>query len=89
MQSIDEVTGMAQDSGASLEQISNLANDSSSRVAAIATAATEQSAASEEINRNIAEVNDLSNTMAEAMHKAAAEVDAMTRQAHVIASILE
>lgn len=89
VRAIDGVTGMAQDSGNSLEQIFSLANDSSSRVAAIATAATEQSAASEEINRNIAEVNDLSSIMAEAMNKAAAEVDAMTRQAQVIASILD
>ncbi|WP_165064867.1 methyl-accepting chemotaxis protein [Desulfovibrio sp. ZJ200] len=89
VRAIDEVTGMAQDSGGSLEQIFSLANDSSSRVAAIATAATEQSAASEEINRNIAEVNDLSSNMAEAMNNAAAEVDAMNRQAQVIAAILD
>ena len=86
---IDEVTGMAQDSGRALEEISALANDSSSRVTAIATAATEQSAASEEINRAISEVNALSADMAEAMERAAVEVRGMSALAHEIKKLLD
>ena len=73
----------------SLQQISALAEDSSSRVSAIATAATEQSAASEEINRNISEVNYLSADIAEAMEGASSQVRDMAEQAHVLKDILD
>ena len=85
---IEEVTGMAQDSGRSLEEISSLAEDSSGRAAAIATAATEQSAASEEINQNIAEVNQLSAAIATAMESASNQVRDMADQAYVLRDIL-
>ena len=66
-----------------------MAEDSSSRVAAIATAATEQSAASEEINRSIAEVNALSADIAVAMEESANEVAQMATQARVLKEILD
>ena len=75
--------------GQSLERISNLAGDSSARVSAIAAAATEQSAASEEINRNIAEVNTLSAHIAEAMDMAARQVSDMAGQVSVVTGILD
>jgi methyl-accepting chemotaxis protein len=87
--SIEEVGRMAEESGQSLERISNLAGDSSSRVSAIAAAATEQSAASEEINRNIAEVNTLSAHIAEAMDMAARQVSDMAGQVSVVTDILD
>ena len=87
--SIEEVGRMAEESGQSLERISNLAGDSSSRVSAIAAAATEQSAASEEINRNIAEVNTLSAHIAEAMDMAARQVSDMAGQVSVVTGILD
>ncbi|OXS27665.1 MAG: chemotaxis protein [Desulfovibrio sp. MES5] len=87
--SIEEVGRMAEESGQSLERISNLAGDSSSRVSAIAAAATEQSAASEEINRNIAEVNTLSAHIAEAMDLAARQVSDMAGQVSVVTGILD
>ena len=80
---------MAEESGQSLEQISALAGDSSSRVSAIAAAATEQSAASEEINRHIAEVNSLSAHIAEAMDLAARQVNDMAGQVSVVTGILD
>ncbi len=86
---IDEVSRMAEESGQSLEQISALAGDSSSRVSAIAAAATEQSAASEEINRHIAEVNSLSAHIAEAMDMAARQVNDMAGQVSVVTGILD
>ena len=87
--SIEEVGRMAQESGHSLELIANLAGDSSSRVSAIATAATQQSAASEEINRNIAEVNTLSARIAEATNSAAGQVRDLTAQVSIVTGILD
>ena len=87
--SIEEVGRMAQESGHSLELIANLAGDSSSRVSAIATAATQQSAASEEINRNIAEVNTLSARIAEATNSASGQVRDLTAQVSIVTGILD
>ena len=86
---IEEAGHMGEESGHSLQRISALAEDSSSRVSAIATAATEQSAASEEINRNISEVNQLSAAIAEAMEGASGQVRDMAEQAHVLKDILD
>ena len=52
-------------------------------------AATEQSAVSEEINRNISEVNHLSADIAEAMEGASSQVRDMAEQAHVLKDILD
>ena len=87
--SIEEVGRKAQESSHSLELIANLAGDSSSRVSAIATAATQQSAASEEINRNIAEVNTLSARIAEATNSAAGQVRDLTAQVSIVTGILD
>ncbi|QCC86477.1 methyl-accepting chemotaxis protein [Desulfovibrio desulfuricans] len=87
--SIEEVSRMAQESGHSLDLISNLAGDSSSRVSAIATAATQQSAASEEINRNIAEVNTLSARIAEATNAATGQVRDLAEQVGIVTGILD
>ena len=87
--SIEDVGRMAQESGHSLELIANLAGDSSSRVSAIATAATQQSAASEEINRNIAEVNTLSARIAEATNAAAGQVRDLAEQVSIVTGILD
>jgi len=87
--SIEEVGRMAQESGQSLDRISSLAGDSSSRVSAIAAAATEQSAASEEINRNVADVNSLSAHIAEAMNAAAEQVRDLAGQVGVVTGILD
>ena len=85
---IEEAGRVGEESGHSLQRISTLAEDSSSRVSAIATAATEQSAASEEINQNIAEVNQLSAAIATAMESASNQVRDMADQAYVLRDIL-
>ncbi len=85
---IEETGRVGEESGHSLQRISTLAEDSSSRVSAIATAATEQSAASGEINQNIAEVNQLSAAIATAMESASNQVRDMADQAYVLRDIL-
>ena len=87
--SIEEVSRMAQESGHSLDLISNLAGDSSNRVSAIAAAATQQSAASDEINRNIADVNSLSARIAEATNAAAGQVRDLAAQVAIVTTILD
>ena len=87
--SIEEVSRMAQESGHSLDLIANLAGDSSNRVSAIAAAATQQSAASDEINRNIADVNSLSARIAEATNAAAGQVRDLAAQVAIVTTILD
>lgn len=85
-----EATGqVGEESGRALEQISGLAADSSLRVSAIAAAATEQSAASEEINRSITEVNHLSAQIAHVMTDAVGSMSEMVKEAKVLSDILE
>ena len=89
VQAIEEAAGMARQSGVALNAISDLANDSSNRVQAIAAAATQQSAASEQINRNVSDVNSLSLSIARSMETAVSEVDDMLHQARSIHDVLE
>jgi len=64
---IETVSTLANESGASLRDIVNLVEESSMQVAAIATAAEEQSAASNEINRSVLEVHNISTETADGM----------------------
>ncbi len=89
VEAIDDVTNQAQRSGEALVHITGLTNDSSIRVQAIATAATEQSATSEEINRNVADISMLSNNIAQSMKVATNEVEEILRQAQRIHDVLE
>lgn len=68
---VDQATGMANESGRSLEGIVQLSNDSAGMVQSIATAAEEQSAASEQINRAIDEINSVVGDTAEGMNQSA------------------
>lgn len=86
---IEEASSNGEQSGHALEQISALAEDSSARISAIAAAATEQSASSEEINRNIAEVNDLSAEIAKSMEIASQQVQDMTNKADELTHVLD
>ncbi len=86
---IEEAGRVGEESGQSLKRISTLADDSSRRVSAIAAAATQQSTASEEINQNIAEVNNLSAAIATAMESASSQVRDMAGQASVLRDILD
>ena len=86
---IEDTGRIGEEAGNALQKISHLAEDSSSRVTTIAAAATEQSSTSDEINRNISDVNELSANIAAAMEAATAQVEEMSKEAHVLMEILE
>ena len=86
---IGQAHSMGMESGNSLNKISGLAEDSSSRVSAIAAAATEQSAASEEINRNISDVNQLSADIANQVNSSTEQMNAIVNEVHQLMTVLD
>lgn len=86
---VEQATGFANQSGDALQQIVQDAETTADEVSAIATAAEEQSAASDEINRTIIEVNDIVAQTAAAMNEASAAVNALTAQAHELGDLIE
>ena len=87
-QRITYATDLANQSGSALEEIVLTVGATSDQVQAIAAASEEQSAASEEINRSIIEVNDMSGIMAEAMSDASHAVSDLANQAHKLADLI-
>lgn len=79
--SIEQATGLADDSGRSLAQIVDRVEQSNDQVRAIAAAAEEQSAASDEINRSLSDINTISTETADAMEQSASAVAELSRQA--------
>ena len=86
---VEQATGFANQSGDALQQIVQDAETTADEVSAIATAAEEQSAASDESNRTIIEVNDIVAQTASAMNEASAAVNALTAQAHELGDLIE
>ena len=72
-----------------LDGIARMATDASNKVQAIAAAATEQSAASEEINHSIAEVNELSARAAGGARSADGQISSMRQQVLAVQGILD
>ena len=86
---IERTTEYAGESGHALEEIVMNADATADQVSAIATASEEQSATSEEINRAIMEVNDISTQTAQAMNEAAEAVTDLARQAQNLSALVE
>ena len=78
---IGEATELAGRSGRALEEIVSTVELTADQVNAIATASEEQSAASEEINQSIVQVNDMSRQTAGAMAEASKAVSDLAAQA--------
>jgi len=78
---IEQAAELAQSSGAALAEIVRLAETASDQVRTIAAAAEEQSAASEEINRGVDEVNRVSLETTEAMRQAGTAITGLSGQA--------
>lgn len=85
---VEEATDLARESGTALEEIATLVETSNDRVHAIAIASEEQSASSEEINRFITELSDMSLGTAEAMKKASGEVKDLASQSHNLTKVI-
>ncbi len=85
---ISEATELANQSGQALQEIVQMVDGSADQVRAIATASEEQSAASEQINRSIMEVNQLSARTSEAMHTAMTALEQLQQQADTLTRLL-
>ena len=86
---IEEVTGLASQSGTALQEIVSMAEATADQINAIATASEEQSAASEQINHSIFQVSDMSKQTAEAMAEAAKAVAELAAQAENLAELIQ
>ncbi|MGV6996618.1 methyl-accepting chemotaxis protein [Desulfovibrio sp. QI0430] len=87
--SIGVATDLAGQSGEALQGIVEVVTATADQVNAIAAASEEQSAASEEINRSIVEVNEVSRLTAEAMNQASTAVADLTEQAKKLAALIQ
>ena len=86
---IADATDLAHQSGAALQEIVSTADGTFDQIQAIATASEEQSAASEEINRSISTVNDMSRQTASAMAEAAKAVADLAAQAQSLTGLIQ
>ena len=86
---IADATELAKQSGAALQEIVSTADGTFDQIQAIATASEEQSATSEEINRSILTVNDMSRQTANAMAEAAKAVADLAAQAQSLTELIQ
>ena len=85
---VDEATGLAERSREALQSILALAEATSDQIRAIATAAEEQSAASEEISRNLEGVNQVATRTSDSMHAFTRDLDGLVRQSQDLERIV-
>jgi len=85
----DAAAALAQESGEALDEIVTYAGTSADRIRAIASAASQQSIASEDVTRTIAEVNTISATTGEAMAEAARAVTALAGRVEDLATMTD
>ncbi len=86
---IDMATGLAGKSGEALNEIVSLVDLTTDQVRSIATASEQQSAASEEINRSIDDVNRISSETSDAMRQSAREVGELAHQVQVLGGMID
>ncbi len=86
---IGEATELAGQSGTALQEILATVEATADQVNAIATASEEQSAASEENNQSIVQVNDMARHSAEAMAEAAKAVSDLAAQAQGLTDLIQ
>ncbi len=85
---IDEVTVLTSGSGRALEEIVSLSDAATGQVHSIAAASEQQSAASEEINRAVGEIHNISTETAGVMIHSAEAVAELARQAVVLQGLI-
>jgi methyl-accepting chemotaxis protein len=89
VQSINEATELANQSGAAMTDIVQMASVNSSVVASIATAAEEQSATSEEIHRALEEINRVVSDTSEGMIQSSSAVQDLAHTAAELRRAME
>ncbi|CAK7035803.1 MAG: hypothetical protein DESF_01502 [Desulfovibrio sp.] len=89
VRNIASATDFSNKSGEALQEIVGMVDQTADEVRAIATASEQQSATSEEINKSIADVNHIAATTSESMQLAMAELEALRKQAHSLAELIE
>ncbi len=88
VRAIGEVTVLARDSGKALSTIVSLVDAASDQVRSIAASSEEQSAASEQINRSVEEVNSISTENSQAMSQASLAVAELAEQTQVLHGLI-
>ncbi len=86
-QSVDQATGLSQQSGEALKEIVSLVSDTTGQVAAIAAAAEEQSASSEEIRRSVDEVTRLSEETVAQLRESGEAAQELARLAETLRAV--
>ncbi|WP_027367603.1 methyl-accepting chemotaxis protein [Desulfocurvibacter africanus] len=89
VQTIEQATQLARESGEALREIVQLVEKASDQVRGIATASEQQSTASEEISRAVEQVSAISSETAQAMGEAAKAVMELAGQAQVLKRLVE
>ncbi len=89
VQSIEDATSLANESGIALQEILEMAEMSAGGVRNIATASEEQSATMEEMTRAIDHINNVANDTRAAMDEASSAVIALSAQAQELTTIVE
>ncbi|WP_231117151.1 methyl-accepting chemotaxis protein [Pseudodesulfovibrio alkaliphilus] len=85
----DEAAALAHQSGEALDEIVAYAGTSADRIRAIASAASQQSIASEDVTRTIAEVHAISAATGESMAEAARAVAVLTERVEDLATMTD
>ncbi|CAK7016052.1 MAG: Methyl-accepting chemotaxis protein PctB [Desulfovibrio sp.] len=86
---VEQATDFAGQSGQALGEIVGTVESTADQVNAIATASEEQSAASEEINHTIVQINSMSRQTADAMAEAARAVADLATQAQALDALID
>jgi len=86
---IEQATHMATKSGEALREIVNMAGDTARQVASIVTACEQQSLASEEIRKNITNVNALASRTVEIMNEATRDVASLASQTDSLGDLVD
>ena len=88
MESIAEASSLATDSDQMLTQIVDLSDETAAQVTSIATAAEQQSAASEEINRSVLDVNQIASDNAGSVEGIVKSTREMTKQVDLLKNLV-
>jgi methyl-accepting chemotaxis protein len=85
---IQDVSELADQSSGALNEIVDLSSSNSSQISSIATASEEQSATSEQINKNVGEINRISAESLQAMQESAEAVGELAEQVNILQELI-